>query len=84
MEGDALVIVGATPPAVWDMIVRLKLCGPAVPALLLTCTPNVYVPVAVGVPLKTPLLLNDKPEGSVPDVWAQIMGVVPEATNATE
>ena len=36
-------------------------------ALSATCAVKLNVPVAVGVPLRTPALLSDRPVGTVPD-----------------
>jgi hypothetical protein len=44
---------------------------------------NVMLPlaVAVGVPDRTPALLNANPAGSVPAVTLQVIGAVPVAVN---
>ncbi len=40
-------------------------------------TVNAEVPVAVGVPEISPLLLNESPAGNWPDAIVQVMGVGP-------
>ena len=45
--------------------------------LSVTCTVKLAVPVAVGVPLRTPPLLKLNPAGKLPDASDQLYGVVP-------
>ena len=47
---------------------------------LAACTVKLNVPAAVGVPFRMPVvLLSVRPDGSVPVVTVQVIGVVPEA-----
>jgi hypothetical protein len=54
------------------------------PTPLLACTANVYEPLVVGIPLKTPLEANVKPGGSVPETTLYVGVGTPEAINAYE
>lgn len=72
--GVALVIVGARL-----LITIVKVCVALGDEPLLAVTVAVYVPLVVGVPLKTPALLKVNPGGSVPDVRENVMVGVPLA-----
>jgi hypothetical protein len=72
---------GVTEPAAFTVNVSDVLADPY--ALVAV---NVIDPlaVAVGVPDKTPALLNDIPVGSVPAVTLQVIGAVPVAVNVVD
>jgi hypothetical protein len=56
-----------------------------VPTALVAATANVATPIAVGVPLTTPVeAFKIRPAGSEPLVTDQVMGVVPEAAKVCE
>jgi hypothetical protein len=75
-NGETVVITGA------ELTLRL-ICLDAVPKALVARTVRVLVPVAVGVPLMSPVaLFNANPVGKAPRASAQEMGVVPEAVRA--
>lgn len=71
-KGLVLVIARGTHDTV-----TLRACV-AVPAMLsVTLATKLKVPVAVGVPDKTPALLNDVPGGTVPERTENVYGGVP-------
>lgn len=63
-------------------IVTVRVASGEVP--LLARTVNVYVPVEVGLPLKTPALLKLNPGGSVPEARVKVMVGLPVAVNVNE
>ncbi len=75
-SGLVVVIVGATLAAI---TVRLKLRGPLLPAALVAVTAIVVVPVAFGVPVRSPPADSDAQDGS--PVALHVIGVVPVAAN---
>ena len=76
-SGAALVIVGATDPEAMTIVTFCVAFG-IVP--LAACTTKLKVPVAVGVPERTPVLVfRVRPAGSVPLMVLHVNGAVPLA-----
>ena len=77
MAGAVLVMTGAT---VATRIVMVTFCVALGSVAFAACTTKLKLPVAVGVPLNTPLLaLRVRPVGNAPLVMLQVIGVVPVA-----
>ena len=66
--GSAVVVMKSVLMAMVSVCVAV--CGVAEESVTLTV--NVKTPAAEGVPLSNPLLLNARPEGSVPPVWVTV------------
>jgi hypothetical protein len=74
--------VGA-PPATVTLRLAVAVCAGVLESVTFTLKEN--DPVAVGVPLIWPELLNVKPAGNAPDATVQVYGVFPpEAEMDTE
>ena len=77
MAGALLVMVGETVGAVMAMVTFWVALGRVA---LAAWTTKLKLPVAVGVPERTPLLpFRVRPVGGVPLVMLQVIGVVPVA-----
>ena len=79
-NGLVLVIVGATPEFT---MVKEKLCGPPLPAALVTVMGIELTPETLGVPCSAP---EDESvaHAGLPTPAVQLIGVVPEAVNWKE
>ena len=70
-----MVNIGAVP------MVMLMVSLATLPDAFSALTANLYVPVAVGVPVSAPLDESESPVGSVPDETENVGAGVPVAVN---